>query len=361
MNLENDFFWNSTDFINILNLIIKENQKETKIIQLKLLLNQLRGIKEEQFGFDIITGSYYSFSHPSLTLDLLNEIFTILIKIYEIDENLEDLISLIIVELAAFNFNYFIINIIPELLKNSNTHHLFISISTIILDPTTGFLRNAPLSKYNNEWPENTFKFDFFNKDSFDLKTIFGKSLTEYRLIIKNFIKTFIKYPFESIKKTKLPTIFVPSFMLSVQTIIVPPMFRKYNLSCGFPGRVEILFALSAFQKQNKYEKCKGYTKQKYLSVTDVWAKFFENLTGYLALEIKRPMEFSQAIDNTRDILIRLLKLSFFIGELILDKNEIGDFITSYIFGNNPVMVPFMIVWSQALIILYKDLATIII
>jgi len=357
--------WSKEEFYKhceMLDEFSNENTQEKFVPLASSFLFQLRGTNVCSWGFQTIPGSFFSYSHPNLCVYDLEILFFMLMKKQFLIMMLDQNVVMIITQIASFNFKYFVEKMVPYILSFDDQAYLqfFITVATIILDPTTGFLRNAPLSRENCEWEENTSNFDFFSENSTDLRTVFGQSLTTFRQIIAQIAKKFIIYPFPTIKRTKLPTIFVPSFMFTVQTIIVPPMFRTYHLSCGFPGRVEILLAISSLQRHQVFKILKGYTTATYKNVTDAWGQYYQQLTGFDALEILKPMEFAPSDDCSKHLLIRLLKISLFIGFPILDNSQIGDFIISGLLGDDPQLMPFMIVWSQAMIIVYNHLAPVI-
>ena len=350
-------------FVAYINRETKESFNSAKNAMVTIL-SQLRGTSETKFDINTIPGSYFAFSHPEIQYSDIECFFKFAIDSPEYINFQEKLTAYFIAQLAAYDFTFYVENLVPIFLaQNDQTIlHLYITVCRIICDPTTGFLRNAPLSPKNlknNNW-NNIKKFDFFSPNSPDLNTAFGKSLKILRATILDLIKDIVKDPYPQIKTTKLPTIFVPSFMLSVQTIIVPPNFRKFNLACGFPSRVEILLAISVFQDKTQFRK----TQKKYAdsdqTVVTPWATYYENITGFKSLRIMKPMEFMPSEDTSHNILIRLLKLSLLTCNIPDDLpfQRLGDFVMCNILGSDSQLMPFMIPWCQAIISLYPPIAS---
>ena len=114
-----------------------------------------------------VPGSFYATPPANLTQEKVDELFRKLTASNEFMKRNASKVALIVSHLAAFNFPYFVENHAPSLFDAANPDLLNVTVlvSRIILDPTTGFLRNAPFSPENGEWEENQ-RFDFFSAES---------------------------------------------------------------------------------------------------------------------------------------------------------------------------------------------------
>ncbi|EAY17730.1 hypothetical protein TVAG_170440 [Trichomonas vaginalis G3] len=347
---------------NKFSLFVSSNRFEDAEKELKKILFQLRGTSEQRSDANTIPGKYFSFHHPELAQNDVEAFYCVLISNIEFVEKHENIIAQVIAQLAAYDFVYFVQNIIPifSAVDDPRLQNLYASVCRIICDPPTGFLRNAPLNEHNKmpEWDDNTI-FDFFTNGSPFLKTDFGLALIQLRNTVTKIIKDLCKNSDFEIKFSKIPKFYVQSFMLSVQTIIVPPKFREFQLACGFPGRIEMLLALSSFQDRAQFQKVGGYSYPSYEIVVDAWQKYYTQISGFPSFSMNKSVDPVQIEDTSKNLLFRFLKLSL-LTCLELSSfpfKNVGDFIMSKLLGYDNQNMPFMIPWCQALISLHKAAA----
>lgn len=343
-----------------------KNSFENAQKELTKILNQLRGSSETITDANTMPGKFFRFHHPEIMQNDIEGLFGVFIKESAFVEKYEILVARAISQLAAYDFVYFVSNIVPIFIEvpDVRIQHLYVSVCRIICDPTTGFLRNAPLNQRNKQpdWNERTY-FDFFSFDSPFLKSPFGHALIELRGTITKIIQILCKDPYPTIKTTKIPTVYVQSFMFSVQTIIVPPKFREFHLSCEFPGRIEMLLALSAFQDRTQFQKAGGFGKPPDKLVVEAWQTYYEGISGFKSLVVNKSIEISTKMFSTGDasktLLFRFLKLSLLtcLDLKSFPFERVGDFVMhTLLCSDNPNML-FIIPWCQALISLHKDAA----
>ena len=306
-----------------------------------------------------VPGSFYATPPANLTQEKVDELFRKLTASNEFMKRNASKVALIVSHLAAFNFPYFVENHAPSLFDATNPDLLNVTVlvSRIILDPTTGFLRNAPFSPENGEWEENQ-RFDFFSAESPCLKTPFGEALVRFREIVHKHIADNYSGYFEG-KGSAEFAVFVPSALAFVQSIVVPPMFRLYDVACGFPTRVEILLLFSKFQDRHIY------TKKKDPSVNDAKLAHVEEWTQSLKdwddEEMKsvnvQPVDFPSTAACANPVEARFLKLILFLN---VDVSSFAEYylklsVMPIILGQDVERAAFIIFWTQVLLFVLPE------
>lgn len=329
--------------------------------RLKSFLFMLRGTEREKLDISTVPGFFFKYSGHNIEIDKLVLVVKKLLGVKKLVENEQILIAKILVQIASYDFLYFADNIVPLLLENREPTyiHLYLTIATAICDPITGFLINSPLSTRNYEWDNDNAKFDFFSRGSPDLDSKFGRALIKIRRTIQDLLREYIPKEINEISKTNVPTIYVPSLMFSIQTVIVPRMFKSFNMACGFPSRVEILLAISQLQYQNEFRRKKDYNNQSNESLIESWSIYYQSLTNSNVTMTKGKMDFKDMDDCSDNIIIRLLKLTLLTYFSYSDDFDPFDpaLLVSFAFGNDPQLVTFMIIFCQALIAVNNDRA----
>lgn len=306
-----------------------------------------------------VPGSFYATPPTTFTQEKADELFEKLISTTGFLKRNAGKVAVILSHIAGYNFPYFIEKHAPRLFDAQNTTLLNVTVQVcrIILDPTTGFLRNAPFSPLNGTW-EDDQRFDFFSAESPCLQTPFGQALVRFREMVHLHIVNNYSEFLEG-KGTAEFAVFVPSALAFVQSIVVPPTFRLYDVACGFPTRVEILLLFSKFQDRHIY------TKKKDPSVNDAKLAHVEEWTKSLRdwddEEMKAvqtaEVSFPDAVPCSNPLDVKFLKLILFLN---VDRSTFVDYylklsIMPIILGNDVDRAAFMIFWTQVLLFVLPE------
>lgn len=343
---------------------ISELQKDVKKHSIKgsPLLQSILSIFNENSlegsELDVIPGSSYANSPEDITQSDLNIIFNIIVSSDELMTNNEDIASQIIAHIASFSFEYFVENLAKDLFTKRSLPLQYVStkVSRIIVDPATGFLKNSPRSPLNDEWGDEDYKYDFFDANSPDRQTRFGKSLDKFRQMIFDQMKDFLtndnlieKYP------PKL-SVFVPSLFVSVQTTVIPPSFRIADIACGFPLRTEILLSYSKFQDQTSYSKTHDLNFKNSQTATE-WSNAFALLFEETPTRCPSSIKIFEGSDCSKNIQMNFAKLILFLnlGISVQVTDEVFHNIMKFILGGNTSLAAFYIMLSQELLLVYPE------
>lgn len=280
-------------------------------------------------------------------------------KIYEeihslcvTDMKYSDISAFTLSHLVVFHFEHFVDDILKNLIYSDDTNDMLLSValSLPVLDPCSGFMCWAP--RFLPEFAGKV-SFDFFSSQSKDLETSFGCALTRLRLMIYEKSQTLMDdVKRESESRTG---VFVPSFLSTLIGTMAPKRYRKYNISCGFPHRIEILIAISNYQRVRSFVRDKGQHVHSVLTgLVASWSEIYNRLTSssrkmeYKTLQITGPDTVSDCA------LVAFLKLIGFTNPGVaynFDKS-IGKMIMNLVLSDNASLSSFVIVWTQSLMMI---------
>ena len=301
---------------------IKEFEKEISSSNLNLAASLLETIYVEICGgsydnndFNYIPGQNFSYFHPEATREIYDRLFSSLLSNDSFMEQNSVLCSNVISQIAAFDFSYFVESNYPQLIKpNDKIRRIFAIVSRTIVDPFKGFLCYAPKTPNNDCWHDENYKYDFFSDTSPDLQTTFGIALSKVRNRIYSYFLTYTGKLINFYKGKKIDeTVFVPSFANMIQNIIVPQAYRLVNISCGFPTRLEVLYAISQSQDFYIFAKSKSdhfnHTKQ----IAQKYSEMNAKISGFPSIFSDDLVKFSHPFSFADDIDIKICKLLPFL------------------------------------------------
>ncbi|OHT01267.1 hypothetical protein TRFO_31932 [Tritrichomonas foetus] len=361
--------------ISSLKRFVESNKEKANlpIYRLYKHLSYHRRASIHSFESDTINrGENFKYSPPILSRVDLDELYFYLLTIPDILEssyNIADERTKIgyklVAQIAAHDFPYFVNKLAPPLFETENEklHNLTAALSRIILDPTTGFLANAPHNPKNDVWHDKDHNFDFFNVESSDLKTPFGKALWDYREKLNHLLFSYFTDKTNT-RSTEFDyiTTFTPSFLNFIQSTIVPPNFPYQKLSCGFSQRAQILLAFSRIQDLEYFSKNKSYRVEKSYAACQKWIDILnDDETESMTLTQVSSLEFHKPVNIQNSVKYRLLKLIVFLNPTGLSSQKnIDQYIVSGILGSDKVMTGFMIFIFQAIVFIYPKLSFLI-
>lgn len=342
---------------------IQELRKETLNLSitdhpvLQSILSLFRDNTQESSEIDFIPGSFYAHTPPDVTQEDMDFIFTKIISSDSLMASNEKLCSQIIAHIASFSFPYFVETLAPQFFQHSSLPLQFIAanVSRIILDPTTGFLKNSPHSPNNDSWGDDEYNFNFFDSNSPDLQTPFGQALNSFRKMVFDQIHDFFTDT-SLITDNPEKAVFVPSVFVSVQTSVIPPSFTVTDISCGFPLRTEILLEFSKFQDQTVYTKDHDLSFTMTETVTE-WSEAFSNLFNSSPMLSPVTLSLYKGTDCSHDLKMKFSKLILFInpGISVQIPDDIFQYIMKFILGGNLSLSAFYIMLAQELLFIYPD------
>lgn len=340
---------------------------ETNILEHSLnhILIQLRGTNQSN-QVQIIPGYFFAYANSEVDLAQLQILLADLSSLSK-DFLLShtELIVNIITQIVAFSFSFF-----SDFLINKDKELNFpllikYNVCQIIVDPSSGFLNFAPVSPNNDEWHDPKHKFQFFELNSSDLQSNFGKSLTKIRNYLLNELIAFVNEQTKEISYTNRSAILVHSILTKLLSTIVPSYFNENDISCGFPFRPEILFSISSMLDQANFIIKPQSINDENSEIVLSWSKFYEEFSGLELMENTDQIDFPTSFDSQFSPILSLMT----IFPMICFSTEINDIlpklaqhVVSGILGPNPIFAGFLIVWSQIMLYLMpafsKDLFT---
>ena len=370
------------DFHSLVEKGLKKPFDEAKV-KLNQILFALQGTKIEDLKDDIflIPGKFYSYSNPDATIENLTKLFNDLIDCQEFLISDDQVVVDVFLQIIAFDFKHFMELFSQQREKLPDL--IVYKVYQVILDPTTGFLKNAPLSKRNNVWNDPNHYFQFFQKDSADLQTPFGKTLTSLREHLSKLLVDSLSEEKYEIVYNDRPTICIPSILPTLLSSIIPPYFFGSGIECGFPGRPQTLFAISKLQKLTTYSKFyKDHSDNQ--DIIDSWIDLYIEISGFETRVNEEKLNILRPTPIIWSPKISLFKLFLNITPTLWDvsnqscssnnssKDDIKDkkyfqemdifakHIVYSIIGQDSVYASFLIFWTQIMIYLIPKFSCIV-
>ena len=370
------------DFHSLVEKGLKKPFDEAKV-KLNQILFALQGTKIEDLKDDIflIPGKFYSYSNPDATIENLTKLFNDLIDCQEFLISDDQVVVDVFLQIIAFDFKHFMELFSQQREKLPDL--IVYKVYQVILDPTTGFLKNAPLSKRNNVWNDPNHYFQFFQKDSADLQTPFGKTLTSLREHLSKLLVDSLSEEKYEIVYNDRPTICIPSILPTLLSSIIPPYFFGSGIECGFPGRPQTLFAISKLQKLTTYSKFyKDHSDNQ--DIIDSWIDLYIEISGFETRVNEEKLNILRPTPIIWSPKIALFKLFLNITPTLWDvsnqsrssnnssQDDIKDkkyfqemdifakHIVYSIIGQDSVYASFLIFWTQIMIYLIPKFSCIV-
>ncbi|OHT04356.1 hypothetical protein TRFO_28113 [Tritrichomonas foetus] len=340
---------------------LKENIEQHSIKDsplLKTILTIFRRVPPENSDLDFIPGFSYAFIPDGVDQNDMDVLFHTVISSDQLVEKNEDIASLIIAHIAAFNFGYFVDNLASILLSQENLSKKFLAtrVARHILDPVTGFLRNSPFSPFNDAWNDPSHVFNFFAEDSEDRQTPFGVALDKFRWMVHEEINKIMILEDYVNKGVPNQSIFVPSMIVSVQSTVIPPSYRMVDISCGFPARTEVMLTISKFQEQTSHNK----TRDLEFEISETakeWSNAFTGLFQTKQEKNEKNIHLYESDNTNRNIIMRFAKLLLYLnmGVSVQVPEEKFKYAMKLILCNDLEMASFSLQFSQALLFVYPE------
>ena len=291
-------------------------------------------------------------SQPNLEPSLCDRIFDISCSkpfLLESESNLKILISLI-TQIASFDFDYFVDNYVPKMVKgDEKMHSILANVASIILNPLSGFLYHIlSMQKYF----DNKKKYDFFDHQSPDLNTPIGQTLTKFRkAIIDQILKSNSSQKKHILFNTS-KSFYTYSIFYPYKHSEIPPYNNFEELSLGFPKKNESLYLSSYFLNQGIYTKEKRYSISS-IETLIKWEKYFKEITGFDVYQKTKEIPlFHMKSSDDCPALFQYLKLIPFLAlpsleTIINDEMEL----LAIILGEDPISASFYQCLCQILIL----------
>lgn len=299
----------------------------------------------------------YSFSNPptDITIEEVDALFKFCISNNSITTLEPKNISTLLTHIAAFDFVHFTDVMFQSLIESTHYGVKLIASNVIgkILDPTTGFLRYAPLS------PRNGFKkkdnFIFFGSDSSDLNTPFGKSLEKIRAFVFSKINDIFSLKSYGIKRNSSPDLQVPSVLTLYQSTMVPFSFRNHSYACGYEGKYANLFILSHFRDIRNYSNkmAKMRSTESMENMDDIGSR----VSGFDPIKSMDDISNAGKILAEKDFLMQLLKLIPLCNRKFPIQKDLGAKLMKEIVTNSTIESSFYLFWTQLMILVDPNFA----
>ncbi|OHT03428.1 hypothetical protein TRFO_06657 [Tritrichomonas foetus] len=357
--------------LSVTNLSQNYDQADEMLVE---ILGKLRGEIPDSEILYKVPGSHFSFANSEATIQNMTQLFDDLyLKNEEYSLSRIDLIANIALQIISFDFPHFSKYVIDN--KNRMPDRIKYKIYQVIVDSTSGFLLNAPMSprnrfpgsstsqnsteinNNNEDINMNGTKFQFFNLDSPDLKTPFGLALTSFRQEICKILINEINQMPNEIYSDDRPTVNVPSILPTLLSTIIPPYFHDSDIGCGFPGRPEVLFAITKLQNQTCYVK-RPKRHHENSEVMSSWIKFYIDVSGFESSKYDEELVFAEPQTIEFSPIVALMKMFPDVAPSIALTNEmdlLAKHVVSGILGPDPMYASFLIVWTQVMLYLIPD------
>jgi len=296
-----------------------------------------------------IPGKRFSIEYTEITNTVSNMIFNKILGAISRSNSYFDDSVIVLTQIASNDFCYFSNHLFFTLVHDysSEMEYFIYSVSHVVLDPCSGFLLNA--------YREKNQKVDFFNNNSKDFNSEFGKSVQKVRSMVFEF-GTKLYNTMSLFPKGQFTTFLTPSFVSSIQYIVVPPVYRRNDISCSFPERSEVLLAVSHYQSVKSFIKPPKHGIVDNTENLQHWSDLFATITAHSVDIRDEPLVDYTINEHEESSIIKFLKLFCYLGNQPY-SNEFAHSIVGHIIWRHSEISSFLIVWIQSFLLINPELS----
>jgi hypothetical protein len=173
----------------------------------------------------------------------------------------------------------------------------------------------------------------------------FGLALTIFRNLVHRQIMATL--PSSQDCKPREIAVFTSSALRSVESVVIPPTFRLYDVSCGFPTRIEILMRFSGFQERPVTMKHAKAPKRTAVNAASEWAVSLYD------------EDFADDVGSPMSTDLEWIKLALFMyvehSHFAEDYQLIHALVL--ILGSDPIWATFLVSLTQMIFLVFPTMA----